>query len=287
MRRLNHKGHRASIDALISQYRNSAGVQYVVPRALGRRQAVTYSFAVHDDETDAQTSRGGSIGAALAREKGRWETSYGIYLQRQTFQVGADAGTSDLLYPEITWRRIVADDRLQPRAGYRLAIILRGASDQVISDATFAQTDVQTKGLMGAGQHGRLIARADFGAVWSNDFHTLPPSMRYFAGGPQSVRAYGYQDLAPRDSTGQTVGGERSLLASLEYERRIAGGWGAAGFYDIGNALERFGDRLASGAGIGVRWFSPVGMVRLDLAWPIDDPSHRDPHLQFSMGLDL
>jgi translocation and assembly module TamA len=123
--------------------------------------------------------------------------------------------------------------------------------------------------------------------VWSHDFHALPPSIRYFAGGPQSVRAYGYQDLAPRDTTGETVGGERSLLGSLEYEQRIVGGWGAAGFYDVGNALEQFGDHLASGAGIGLRWFSPVGMVRLDLAWPIDDPAHREPHLQFSMGLDL
>ena len=287
LRRLNHKGHRASLDALVSQYRNTAGVQYQIPRAFGHRQIMTYSFAVHDDETDAQSSRGGSIGAALARERGRWETSYAIYLQRQTFVVGLDAGTPDLLFPEISWRRIVADNRLQPRAGYRLAVILRGASDQLLSDASFVQTDLQTKGLIGMGGRGRLIVRADAGAVWSHQFHRLPPNIRYFSGGPASVRAYGYQDLAPRDSTGETVGGERLLLGSVEYEYRVYGGWGAAGFYDVGNALEQFGDPLASGAGIGVRWFSPVGMVRLDLAWPISDPAHRSPHLQFSMGLDL
>jgi len=287
LRRLNRKGHRASVDALVSQYRNTAGVQYQVPRAFGRHQIMTYSFALHDDETDAQSSRGTSFGVALTRERGRWETSYGVYFQRQTFVVGSDTGSPDLLFPEITWRRIVADDRLQPRAGYRLSATLRGASDQVHSDVTFVQTDLQTKGLIGLGSRGRLILRADAGSVWSDQFHQLPPNIRYFAGGPQSVRAYGYQDLAPRDSIGQTVGGERLLLGSVEYEYRIVGGWGAAGFYDIGNALEQFGDPLASGAGIGVRWFSPVGMVRLDLAWPISDPAHRSPHLQFSMGLDL
>jgi translocation and assembly module TamA len=100
------------------------------------------------------------------------------------------------------------------------------------------------------------------------------------------VRAYGYQDLGPHDATGEPVGGKRLEFGSFEYERRLFGSWGLAGFYDIGNALERFGDPLSSGAGAGLRWFSPVGMVRLDWAWPIHDPS-QGRQIQFSIGPDL
>jgi translocation and assembly module TamA len=99
------------------------------------------------------------------------------------------------------------------------------------------------------------------------------------------VRAFGYQELGPRDANGEPLGGERLLFGSFEYEHRFFGDWGAAGFYDIGNALQQFGDRLEDGAGVGLRWSSPVGMVRLDVAWPIDvSPRGR---LQFSIGPDL
>jgi len=131
-----------------------------------------------------------------------------------------------------------------------------------------------------------LIVRADVGSTWTHDFHDLPPSMRYFSGGAQSVRAYGFQDLGPRDPNDEPLGGQRLLFGSLEYERRVLGNWGLATFYDIGNALERFIDPLEDGAGIGMRWISPVGMVRLDLAWPIYDPSS-GRRWQFSIGPDL
>jgi translocation and assembly module TamA len=284
-RRLNRKGHRATARVLASERRNEVSLQYQVPRALGRRQLLSYSIALVDEETDAQRTRGGSVGVALLRDRAGWQESFGLFFQRQSFTVGQDEGTPDLFFPEMSWSHVRSDDRLDPRKGHRIVFLGRAASDQVLSDVSFGQLNVQSKLIWSPRQRERLIARAEAGATRTDDFHELPPGIRYFAGGAQSVRAFGYQDLGPRDANGEPLGGERLLFGSLEYERRLFGAWGVAGFYDIGNALESFGDPLEDGAGVGARWSSPVGMIRLDVAWPLHDSPRGQ--LQFSMGPDL
>jgi translocation and assembly module TamA len=284
-RQLNKMGHRAKLRVLISELRDEVSTQYQQPRAFGRQQLLTYSVGLQDEETDAQRTRGGSLGMSLTRER-KWQESYGVYFQRQQFTVGVDTGRPDLFFPELSWTHLRSDDRLEPRSGHRVRLLMRLSSERVLSDVAFGQFSVETKGIWSPAKRDRILARADVGATVSHNFHALPPSIRYFAGGAQSVRAYGYQDLGPHDANGEPVGGKRLEFGSFEYEHRLFGSWGLAGFYDIGNATEHFGDHLESGAGAGLRWFSPVGMVRLDWAWPIHDPSH-GRQIQFSIGPDL
>ena len=167
-----------------------------------------------------------------------------------------------------------------------MRLLLRGASEKVASDASFAQMDLHWKGIARAGGRGRVLLRAEAGLLGTEDFHDLPSTIRYFAGGAQSVRAYEYQELGPRDSSGEPVGGSKLLFGSAELDYRLFGQWALAAFYDFGNALQSLSDPLASGAGAGVRWVSPVGMVRLDAAQALDDPSHH-VQFQFSLGPDL
>lgn len=284
-RQLNKMGHRAKLRVMISELRDEVSTQYQLPRAFGRQQLLTYSVALLDERTDAQRTRGGSLGMTLTRER-TWQQSYGLFFQRQQFTVGVDTGRPDLFFPEIWWTHLRSDDRLQPRRGHRFKILVRAASQQVLSDVSFTQVSLETKGIWSPSKRDRLIARVDAGATRSDQFRQLPPGIRFFAGGAQSVRAYGYQELGPHDANGEPLGGKRLEFGSLEVEHRLFGSWGLAGFYDIGDALERFGDPVSSGAGAGVRWFSPVGMVRLDYAWPIHDPSH-GRQIQFSIGPDL
>jgi translocation and assembly module TamA len=285
LRRLNHMGHRATIRVLASELRNEVTTQYQLPRAMGKKQLLSFSFGLIDEETDAQKTRGGSVGATLTRDRGGWQESFALFFQRQTFTVGVDHGNPNLLYPELSWSHLRTDDRLHPRSGHRVTILGRATSDQVLSDVTFFQLNLQTKKLWSPRPGERLIGRLEAGSTWTHDFHALPPNIRYFAGGAQSVRAFGYQELGQHDPTGEPLGGERLEFGSFEYEHRVIGDWGLAGFYDIGNAIHRFGDPLQDGAGIGMRWSSPVGMVRLDLAWPVS-PSPRG-RVQFSIGPDL
>jgi translocation and assembly module TamA len=120
-----------------------------------------------------------------------------------------------------------------------------------------------------------------------DEINELPASLRFFAGGDRSVRGYAYQSLGPRDSAGNVVGGKNLIVGSLEFERAVGTDIGIAVFYDAGNAFNSINDiTLFQGAGIGVRYYTRVGAVRLDLARQIgvDKPHFR---LHFALGYEL
>jgi translocation and assembly module TamA len=130
-----------------------------------------------------------------------------------------------------------------------------------------------------------MLAHAEAGAAVADQFFDLPPSQRFFTGGDRSVRGYDYQDIGPQNLVGETVGGRYLLAAGIEADYLIYGDFGAAVFFDAGDAFNDAPD-LQKGAGIGLRYRSPVGMIRLDFAHPFDDP---DDSFRFhlSIGPDL
>ncbi len=118
-------------------------------------------------------------------------------------------------------------------------------------------------------------------------FKELPASLRFFAGGGRSVRGYAYQSLGPKDITGKVIGGKNLLTMSIELDRKLFKDWAIAAFFDAGNAFDSPSHlRLYKGAGLGIRYFTPVGALQLDLARQIgvDNPAYR---VHFSVGFEL
>jgi translocation and assembly module TamA len=155
----------------------------------------------------------------------------------------------------------------------------------LLSDTSFAQAGVKAKLIRSVGSSGRWIARAEGGTTWTENFEELPASLRYFAGGDQSVRGYAFEELGPRDASGKVIGGKNLVFGSLEYEQHIVGNWGVAVFADTGNAFNTVSEGLETGVGIGVRWQSPIGMVRVDLASAVSQDNAL--RLHFTLGPDL
>jgi translocation and assembly module TamA len=199
--------------------------------------------------------------------------------------LGLTDDTTALLIPAASYAHVRADNRLLTRRGYSLQFDLRGAVEQLLSDMSFTQAGLKAKLIQPVFRRDRLIARAQAGSTWTDSFDELPATLRYFAGGDQSVRGYGFEELGPRDASGEVIGGKHLLFGSLEYEHRVRGDWGVAVFYDTGNAFNSVHDGLESGAGIGLRWRSPVGMVRVDLASAIS--ADNGLRLHFTLGPDL
>jgi translocation and assembly module TamA len=127
------------------------------------------------------------------------------------------------------------------------------------------------------------------GATAIDDILELPGSKRFYAGGDTSIRGYGYEELGPLNSLGQVIGGKYLLVGSVELDHKLSDKWSVAAFYDTGNALndfENLSDKIAEGAGVGVRWLSPVGPVRVDFAWALTDP-YTGFRLHLVIGPDL
>ena len=98
------------------------------------------------------------------------------------------------------------------------------------------------------------------------------------------MRGYDYKSIGQRDASGEVIGGQFLTTASLEYEQRVYGNWSLAAFVDAGDAFTRDLD-IQLGVGLGVRWYSLVGPLRIDLAVPSED--FGDVHVHFSLSTAL
>src|SRR5690606_17764014 len=121
------------------------------------------------------------------------------------------------------------------------------------------QIRAEAKWVRPASRQSRLILRAALGAMVVDDFDALPPELRFFAGGDRSVRGFDYQEIGEVNETGGVIGGKYLTVASAEYEYYFLQNWGAAVFVDAGDAYSSSFEANV-GAGIGLRWRSPVGI---------------------------
>ncbi|HSG40521.1 MAG TPA: autotransporter assembly complex family protein [Thermoanaerobaculia bacterium] len=286
LRRLNRQGHRGQAEILASEIEQSVQLSYLVPGRYPRTDTLAYNAAYSREITDVADSETGLLGAQYTRYREGWHESYSLTYQREDYEVGLDEGISNLLVPGVGWERVKADDRITTRNGYRLLLTAQGADGNVLSDTTFLQGSVEGKLIRTLGERHRLISRGQVGYTATDELRELPPRFRFFAGGDRSVRGFGYRELGREDEAGNVIGGEALLVGSLEYEVLFLEKWGAAVFFDTGNAFRDFGGSLERGAGFGIRWRSPIGPIRADMAWALTEEG-RPFRFHLNIGPDL
>jgi len=191
-----------------------------------------------------------------------------------------------LLLPGGSWLRSVSDNPLRPTRGYRLEFSVDGSYKSPLSNISMLQGSVAGVWMHPVGDVGRIVLRGEQGATLVDNFDKLPTTYRYFAGGMNSIRGYSYKELGPKDATGAVVGGRFLSVVSVEYEHSVLDNWGAAAFIDAGNAYNLDGIQVKTGVGLGVRWYSPIGLVRLDFAVPLQ-PADSSFQIHFAAGTRL
>jgi translocation and assembly module TamA len=285
-RRINRWGHKLGAILRVSEIKSNLTSRYTVPLANPSTDYRAYTVGLFEEDTKTYESDIFGAGLSLNHTYNRWRRTISINYVREDFTVASDSGQSDLIIPVASWTYVKADDRLYTTHGWRVLFEVKGAYEDLISDSTFIQLLLQPKFIYGVGGFGRFILRGEGGTTLVDDFSGLAASQRFFAGGDQSVRGYDYKTLGPTDENGDVTGGEHLLVGSIEYEQRIYKNWSAAIFYDVGNAIHKLSDPYKEGAGFGIRWLSPVGPIRVDLAFALSKPG--DPlRLHLSIGPDL
>lgn len=224
-----------------------------------------------------------------ARSYGKAGTG-SIFLQllRENSDVGEDHTNSFSVMPGIRLTAINYDNMVRPRQGYRYLVEIKGTHQALGSTTGFLQVIGDGGLIIPLPARFSLLTRAKIGVTAQNEKDTeLPIALRFFAGGDKSVRGYRYRSLGPTDSEGNVIGGKNMFAGSIELERAIGKDWGVAAFYDAGNAFNDFSQvELAQGAGIGGRYYSPIGPIRLDIARQINQP-RPDIRIHISIGFGL
>jgi translocation and assembly module TamA len=283
---LNQNGHRFDIGSRVSPIEQSLDANYTIPMANPATESLRFSggfLRENNDSFESSTFKFGTVYSFINRSS--WRQNYFVNFQHEEFRIEGGDEVADLLIPGISLTKTRADDALYPSRGWRLFGRLRGASSAVLSTESFLQLDLQGKWISTIGP-GRLLARFDLGATLVHDSSELPASIRYFAGGDQSVRGYQYQSLGPENELGEVLGGKHLIAAAIEYDFNVRENWKLAVFYDTGNAFSELNDlELKESVGIGIRWLSPIGPIRADLASALDDDNKLRLHI--TMGTDL
>jgi translocation and assembly module TamA len=284
-RRLNRSGHRYSGRVRVSGVELSLSAQYVIPSLYPHKHAYTIGILGARIEPDAYTTDRLAVGPTRSQPRFGALESITLSYEHENYTVGSDDGITDLLVGGLAYRLKRADDDIAPTRGYRFDVGLRGADEALLSSQSFVSFTTSVKMVRALGGRMGLVVRADGGATSTPTFRELPPTVRFFAGGDNSVRGYDYQTLGPLDETGRVIGGPVLLTTSAELQVRLKGKFGLAGFYDAGNAFTHIGSGIMEqGAGAGLRWLSPVGPIRLDLAFPLEHDGYR---VHFTMGPEL
>ncbi len=286
-RRFNDRGHQFGVNAQLSPVVSEITANYRFPYGDPRSEWMDFDVGVKTEDTDTAESDSLELGARRVLERpGDWTRTQMLNLLVEDFEVADQLGRSRLLMPGIDWTRIRADNNIRPTRGSKLELDVRGANDVLGSDTNFVQAIAKGKWIWSLSPKARVLVRGDVGATEERSFDELPPSVRFFAGGDNSVRGYDFEALGPVDADGEVIGGLSLAVGSFEYEHSVRERWSVAVFVDSGNAFEGSNFDAKTGVGLGARWQSPLGPIRVDLAHPLDDPD-TSWRLHISLGPDL
>lgn len=282
--RANRSGQRYDANLELSPVESAFNFDYQIPLLRPISEQVRLKAGWEHVDTDTSKNNTWSIGASKTTMARNWLQTIDLAYHVESFTVADDKATTRLVIPGINWHRSHANNMAYPTSGWRLQGSVRGSSEQLGSDLSFLQLRGSAKYILGIGS-GRLLSRFDAGTSLVNQFSVLPASFRFFAGGDSSVRGYDYQELGPVNNSNEVIGGKHLLTASMEYEYPVFKKYGLAVFYDVGNAFDNSQFTLKRSLGFGGRWRSPIGPVRVDIAFPQGDDQSFRVHL--SMGPDL
>ncbi|MCL9656904.1 autotransporter assembly complex protein TamA [Pseudomonas protegens] len=286
---VNPQGHSYGWEAEVSQPRQNVGLWYDIPLDPPLTDKLRFAGGYQNEEISGTDtlSKLLTVGPEWhSKLPSGWQRVVSLKYQREEYRLGDDSGLSNLLMPGLTYSYLRSDNRIDPHNGYRIQFDTKLAKEGVGSDTNLLYGTVLLKGLTTAWDNHRFLGRVQFGGSATNGYKSIPPSLRFFAGGDQSVRGYDYQTLSPKNSEGDRIGGRYMVAGSVEYQYSIAEKWRIATFVDQGNSFNKLElPNLKTGVGVGLRWVSPVGPIRVDLAHAMNDDG--GIRLHFSMGPEL
>jgi translocation and assembly module TamA len=285
---LNRLGHSGQVKSEMSWVRQNLSAQYSIPLNPPLRHQLQFSAGWKGENLEDTQSQSLRAAVQLRRVFGNgWTVIPFLRWEQEKFTQADVRDTTTLALPGLSLDRTRRKGGAIPDKGDRLFALVETAHPEFLSDMRLSRVLLQARRIDTWRSH-RLSASLEYGALATDDFDRTPPSLRFFAGGDQSVRGFGYQTLAPKNDEGELVGGRYLLAASLEYNYALAPKWRAAVFYDVGNASAdaSFSAGFAQGAGVGLRWLSPIAPIKLDFAWGVSEPNPPF-RVHFSMGTDL
>lgn len=289
-RNLRGHGERLRVNVNTSETLQEGGIVFRKPHFLHPDRSLVLRGTFKYEETDAYDSTSVTLGAHIERRlTDHLTVDAGVAATGTRVK---EAGDADDFYLASLPLRLDWDRRnavLDPTRGWRLTLAYTPFAEVLSGDPMFHNTSV------GARYYWKILPtlvaafRGRVGTIWGESVQDVPADQRYYGGGGGSIRGYPYQGIGPRTDGDQPAGGLALLEVAAELRGRWRGNWGWALFVDGGNVYRKgvtdIDGALFWGAGAGMRYYTPVGPLRLDLAFPLNRPGHVKDNFQIYISL--
>ena len=280
--------------AIFNSRIRTASVRFDKPMFMARDNTFIADSAFNDETTDAYDARSVDTSTILKRQFTQHFSGgagvgfrYGRVKQKSNNQ----RSSYHLVYLPLNGTQDTRDNLLNPTGGYELSLTMAPYQDVVNDDTRFFRYLLSGSTYYNFNTGDRLVVavRAAFGQIFGITHDQLPADLRFYAGGGGSVRGYAYQLAGPVQGD-VPLGGLSVLTFSLELRFRITDNIGLVPFLDGGTAfLDRVPDFGAQdilyGAGLGLRYYTAIGPIRLDVAVPINKRKGVDDSFQFYVSI--
>lgn len=263
-----------------------------------RDQVLTGRIAVQHQQLDAYDAKTASIGAGIERQTNiiwqkKWTWSLGGEVlasrEKDNFSRFGMPDTRTYFIAAVPTRLAYdgSDDLLDPHRGFRLSARVSPELSLQSGQSGYVRTQIDGSAYMPLGSDNYVVAgRIRLGQISGASLFTIAPSRRFYAGGGGSVRGYGYQAIGPKDLNNDPIGGRSLTEAAIEARIRF-GNFGVVPFLDAGQlytaSLPRFSG-MRYGAGLGLRYYSSFGPIRVDVGTPLN-PAKGDSRIGVYVSL--
>jgi translocation and assembly module TamA len=258
------------------------GIQFIKPDFLRRDQSLQIDLDAIKQSLDAYDQRALLQKIEIDRKLSEhWTVGFGLSgEQEEISQEGVDK-RYNLVGMPLSVKFDNTNDLLDPTRGFRAALLVTPTQSLGTPNATFtiAQLSGSTYFDLTGGGRTVIAARGLVGKAFGADQFALPPDQRFYAGGSATVRGYRYQSVGPQFADGNPTGGTAVGAGSIELRQRILENYGIVGFIDAGQVTANgspFTSNWHVGAGIGARYYTSIGPIRLDVAVPLNREAHGD-----------
>lgn len=292
-RNISGTGDKLSFVANLWQIKQEGFIRYIQPDFLCPRQDFIWSAEVEHEDVKAFREVSFSLSATIEKQlNDRLRISYGAMFTRLRNTHSDNNRTFTLIKTptQLFWSDV--NRLMDPTKG--ISVHLKTTPAVQTQAPCFAYTthffSLAAYQPLDTDHNFVLAAKATLGSIWGASKHSIPPSERFYAGSDLLLRGYSYLTVSPLNEFNKPIGGRSLMEYSLELRMRIVDPFGLVFFYDVGNvyseSIPQFGHKQLQSAGVGVRYHTPVGPIRLDIAFPFNPRKHLDRAFQvyFSIG---
>ncbi|QUM76427.1 outer membrane protein assembly factor [Moritella sp. 24] len=217
----------------------------------------------------------------------KWLRTWFIKLEKENFVQGSQVGSSIMVLPGVSFAKTTQRGGVDPYWGNQQLFSFEAASPYWGADINMAKFQSRTKYLRSIDRTHFFTTRVDLGAIYVDEIESVPASMRFFAGGSQSIRGYQYETVTPVDADNAYIGGRYLTAGSFEYGYQVAEKWRVGVFADAGTSTNDFSEPVSIGVGTGIRWMTPIGPVKVDFAVPVNSDTDTKYTFHLYIGPEL